>query len=112
MSQISILHDLAKKGFLAEILCDGWGNYSFKDGKPDYATATPADADTFPLGWRGCFWFFDKETNKLVSDDVGCYCLIDGGAEKALERLVETYEALKDQINPDGFCIEEPNCNA
>jgi len=86
--------------FYSKIISDGWANWEFKDDKPDYKTATPSG-----LGYcfRGCFCFFDKETGRLVQDDIGCYNPKDGGYLRAYTDLLETYEFLKDRINPDGF---------
>ena len=96
------IHDLARKGFLAEIVTDAWANWEFKDGRPDHSTATPATPDDNHVCWRGCYFFFDK-TNKLCQDDVGCFPVSKGGAARAMQELIKTYEALKDDINPNGF---------
>ncbi len=54
--------------------------------------------------FRGNFWYFTK-SNELVRDDIGCYSIKDGGAKRAYESLFETYEHLKDEINPNGFKV-------
>ena len=109
MKQTDILHDLARKGFLAEIVTDAWADWKFKDDKPDYNTANPANLQKDPnhVCWRGCFMFFDKRTNKLIQDDVGCFYILDGGAETALKKLMRAYTDLKEYINPKGFFVEE-----
>lgn len=93
------IHRLQSKGFLCEIISDGWANWEFKDGKPDYKTATPSG---YGVCWRGCFIYFNKN-NVLVEDDIGCYSEKSGGINKVMEELIKTYESLKDEINPDGF---------
>ena len=57
------------------------------------------------VGWRGCFKYFDIKTGELAVDDAGCYLLNQGGATKAMHSLIETYETLKDDINPNGFIV-------
>ncbi len=101
---LAAVHDLASKGFVVEIGADGWGNYKFKNGEPDYSTATPASSDSSQrICWRGFYWYFSIKTNELVYDDIGCFSLKNGGAERALQELMSTYEQLKDDVNPNGF---------
>ena len=57
------------------------------------------------VGWRGCFKYFDKNTGELAVDDAGSFLLHQGGATKAMQQLIETYEAVKDDINPNGFVV-------
>lgn len=97
---INKMESLAKKGFLCEIVTDGWANWKFnKSGKPIVETATPSGRG---FGWRGCYWFFDKK-GSLWHDDVGCF----GNLKECIESLFETYESFKDRIDPDGFATNE-----
>lgn len=98
---------LAQNGFLCEVVTDGWANWNFSEyGLPVLESAKPTYEDTNRVkyvGFRGCFWFFDK-TGKLNQDDVGMYDTF----EKALDALFEKYENLKYQIDIDGFKIIKP----
>ena len=93
--------DLARNGFLCEVVTDGWANWSFSEfGTPLINTAIPIynSKNTKFVGFRGCFWFFDK-TGKLVHDDIGMFETF----EMALDALFEKYENLKYEIDIDAF---------
>lgn len=104
MNHIEKMEELSKKGFLCEIVTDGWANWRFdENGKHIVQTATPSGMG---FGWRGCYWFFDKEGN-IHQDDIGCYENEQGGIKSCLEGLFKAYEMYKDKIDPNGF-IEKP----
>lgn len=97
----TIMH-LSKNGFLCEIVTDGWANWKFKDNRPDIETATPLYVDPDEFGhvyWRGCYWYFDKNTKKLVQDDVGMYENIN----TCILALFKTYHNLIDEIDINAF---------
>lgn len=111
MDYINKIHELAKKGFLCEVVTDGWANWEFKEnGKPNYDTCTPSPLnlkeydDVSIVCFRGHYWYFDKN-NKLHSDDTGIFAIEIGGIKRAYDELFKIYEAFKDEINPNGFNI-------
>jgi hypothetical protein len=110
MEYLEKIHELAARGFLCEVVTDGWANWKFKNGKPDIETCTPATlqlkhCDEFhSVGWRGCFWYFDKH-NKLHQDDVGLFGIENGGVKRAYDELFRHYESIKHEINSNGFLL-------
>ena len=107
MDLLHKIHELAEKGFLCEVVTDGWANWQFgQDGKPIINSDKPASVTPVPeryrLCFRGLYWYFDN-INQLVHDDIGAFSISSGGAKRAYEELFKTYEDLKDEINPNGF---------
>ncbi len=103
------IHELANKGFLCELVTDAWANWKFNDnGRPDHNTATPLylrlnEFDYIhEVCYRGCYWYFNK-SGKLIQDDIGCFSIERGGAQKAFNKLLEEYESIKDEIDENGF---------
>jgi hypothetical protein len=102
---LSLVGDLASVGFLCEIVTDAWANWEFKNGKPDYDSAKPMyengrkDKDTYSVLWRGLFWYFDKETKKLMRDDTGLY----ETPKQAFLELIKIYTTLIKYIDVNGF---------
>lgn len=98
--------ELKTRGFLCEIVTDGWANWKFfGHGSPDYDSARPLyeHADMFDsirqVRWRGCFWYFDKDTKRLQQDDCGCYENVDG----CIKSLLKTYDSLVEKIDKNAF---------
>jgi len=97
----TIMH-LSKNGFLCEIVTDGWANWKFKGNSPDHSTAVPlyVNPNEFrEVSWRGCYWYFDKNTKKLIQDDVGMYDNIN----RCILSLFKTYNTLIDEIDINAF---------
>lgn len=90
---------MASRGFMAEVVQDGAVEFEFVNDKADYRTGKPSG---FGVAWRGCYAFFDKK-GKYHWDDVGCFCPEDGGATRAFNELVETFE----QLIKDDFIDEK-----
>lgn len=108
MNAIKIITDLANKGFIIEIVSDGWANWKFVNNKPAHDTATPLHLNLNhhdkirSVCWRGLFWYFNK-AGKLIHDDVGCLDNNDNGYERILQLLIDTYNNYSYDIDPLGF---------
>ena len=103
---LKVAYQLSKVGFLCEIVTDGWANWKFNsEGRPDCDTAFPlymADPNEFNtkhVAWRGCYWYFDKETHKLQQDDVG----LRETPALALLELINTYKTIQEHIDINAF---------
>ena len=104
MDYIKKIEDLRKKGFLIEVITDGWANWKFDgDGNPIHETASPGIKFPSTFGYRGIYKYFDKN-GKLQSDDTGMYI----GIKEMLDVAFEKYDNLKDLIDKNGF-LEEGN---
>lgn len=102
----TVATELAKKGFLCEIVTDAWANWQFgADGKPDYKTAKPLyeQVDMFDnirkVCWRGCYYYFDKDKKYLVKDDCGCYKDIND----CIKSMLNDYNNLVEHIDENAF---------
>ena len=79
---------MASRGFIAEVAQDSAVQFEFVEKRADYDTGKPTGHG---VAWRGCYAFFTKE-GKYIWDDVGCFAPEDGGAQRAFDELVETFE--------------------
>lgn len=107
MNKFDKIEELASKGFLCEVVTDAWANWKFKNNRPDYSTAYPSELDKIKksVSYRGIYWYFDKNNNKLISDDIGMYSTFEG----CINGLFKTYDSLINEINPKGFMTHKYN---
>lgn len=100
-----IIEEHKKKGFIIEIVSDGWANWEFgEDKKPIHSTCIPpVESNDNYFGWRGCYWFFHDKTKKLIQDDSGMH----PSYREALDAAIKIYEAIKDDVLPEAFELKE-----
>ena len=97
---------MASRGFIAEVVQDSAVEFEFVKSKADYNTGKPTG---FGVAWRGCYAFFDKK-GKYNWDDVGCFGVENGGAKRAFDELIKTFEHLIKMGWIDESALKDEDC--